>query len=57
MVASYILSFGTEEQKKQWLPGMVSGEIVGALGLTEPGGGSDLKAMRTRARPRRRSTT
>ena len=49
MVASYILSFGTDEQKHQWLPGMVSGDIVGALGLTEPGSGSDLKAMRTRA--------
>lgn len=49
MVASYILSFGTEEQKKKWLPGMVSGETIGALGLTEPGGGSDLKALRTRA--------
>jgi len=49
MVASYILSFGTHEQKQQWLPGMVSGDIVGALGLTEPGGGSDLKALRTRA--------
>jgi alkylation response protein AidB-like acyl-CoA dehydrogenase len=49
MVASYILGFGTDEQKKKWLPGMVSGEIVGALGLTEPGGGSDLKALRTRA--------
>jgi alkylation response protein AidB-like acyl-CoA dehydrogenase len=49
MVASYILSFGSDEQKKRWLPGMVSGEIVGALGLTEPGCGSDLKAMRTRA--------
>lgn len=49
MVASYILSFGTDEQKKKWLPGMVSGQLVGALGLTEPGGGSDLKAMRTRA--------
>jgi acyl-CoA dehydrogenase len=49
MVASYILGFGTEEQKKKWLPGMVSGELIGALGLTEPGGGSDLKAMRTRA--------
>lgn len=49
MVASYILSFGSEAQKKQWLPKMVSGEAVGALGLTEPGGGSDLKAMRTRA--------
>lgn len=49
MVASYILSFGTDEQKKRWLPGMVSGELVGALGLTEPGCGSDLKSMRTRA--------
>jgi alkylation response protein AidB-like acyl-CoA dehydrogenase len=49
MVASYILAFGSEEQKKQWLPKMVSGEVIGALGLTEPGGGSDLKAMRTRA--------
>jgi acyl-CoA dehydrogenase len=49
MVATYILSFGTEEQKKYWLPKMVSGEAVGAIGLTEPGGGSDLKAMRTRA--------
>jgi acyl-CoA dehydrogenase len=49
MVASYILSFGTEDQKKKWLPGMVSGETIGALGLTEPGGGSDLKALRTRA--------
>jgi acyl-CoA dehydrogenase len=49
MVASYILSFGTEEQKKSWLPGMVSGELVGALGLTEPACGSDLKALRTAA--------
>ena len=49
MVASYILGFGTEEQKKKWLPGMVSGEIVGALGLSEPVAGSDLKALRTRA--------
>jgi len=49
MVATYILSFGNEAQKSQWLPKMVSGEIVGAIGLTEPGGGSDLKAMRTRA--------
>ena len=43
MVASYILTFGTEAQKKQWLPKMVSGEMIGSLGLTEPGGGSDLK--------------
>jgi alkylation response protein AidB-like acyl-CoA dehydrogenase len=49
MVASYILSFGTAEQKKRWLPKMVTGDIVGALGLTEPGCGSDLKALRTRA--------
>lgn len=49
MVAPYILSFGTEEQKKTWLPKMVRGEAVGAIGLTEPGGGSDLKALRTRA--------
>lgn len=49
MVASYILSFGTEEQKRKWLPKMVSGECIGALGLTEPGCGSDLKALRTRA--------
>lgn len=49
MVATYILSFGTEEQKKTWLPKMVSGEAIGAIGLTEPGGGSDLKALRTSA--------
>ncbi|HKT73185.1 MAG TPA: acyl-CoA dehydrogenase family protein [Steroidobacteraceae bacterium] len=49
MVATYILSFGTEEQKKTWLPKMVRGEAIGAVGLTEPGGGSDLKALRTRA--------
>jgi acyl-CoA dehydrogenase len=49
MVASYILSFGTADQKRQWLPGMVAGELIGALGLTEPGCGSDLKSLRTRA--------
>jgi alkylation response protein AidB-like acyl-CoA dehydrogenase len=47
MVASYILGFGSQQQKSAWLPKMVSGEIVGALGLTEPGCGSDLKALRT----------
>jgi acyl-CoA dehydrogenase len=49
MVATYILTFGTDEQKKKWLPGMVSGELIGALGLTEPDCGSDLKELRTRA--------
>ena len=45
-----ILRFGTPEQKRRWLPGMAQGEILGAFGLTEPGGGSDVPgAMRTTA--------
>ena len=49
LVATYILTFGTEEQKKHWLPKMVTGEAIGSLGMTEPHAGSDLKAIRTRA--------
>jgi acyl-CoA dehydrogenase len=49
MAAPYIESFGSEEQKRHWLPKMISGEVIGALGLTEPHAGSDLKAIRTRA--------
>ena len=49
MAAAYILNFGSDEQKKQWLPKMASGEVIAALGLTEPGAGSDLKAIRTTA--------
>lgn len=49
LVATYVKSFGTEEQKRQWLPKMVSGEAIGSLGMTEPHAGSDLKAIRTRA--------
>lgn len=49
LVATYILSFGTEEQKRKWLPKMVSGEAIGSLGMTEPHAGSDLKAIKTRA--------
>ena len=49
MVAPYILAAGTEELKQAVLPGMVAGEIIGALGLTEPGAGSDGKEIRTRA--------
>ncbi|WP_449043052.1 acyl-CoA dehydrogenase family protein [Paracoccus sp. (in: a-proteobacteria)] len=49
LVATYILSFGTEDQKRKFLPKMVTGEWIGALGMTEPHAGSDLKAIRTRA--------
>ena len=47
--APYILHIGTEAQKQQWIPKMVSGEVVGAIGMTEPGAGSDLQAIRTSA--------
>jgi len=49
LVATYLLSFGSEEQKRNWLPRMVKGEAIGSLGMTEPHAGSDLKAVRTRA--------
>lgn len=49
IVAPYILDLGSEEQKQKWLPKMVSGEIVGAIGMTEPGAGSDLQGMKTSA--------
>src|SRR5579875_2263235 len=49
LVATYILSFGTEAQKRKFLPKMVSGEWIGSLGMTEPHAGSDLKAIKTRA--------
>ena len=49
MVASYIRSWGTEEQKRYWLPRMASGETIGAIGMSEPSGGSDLQSMTTRA--------
>ena len=49
MVMPYINAFGSEEQKRRWLPAMVRGEVIGALGLTEPQAGSDLKGIRTRA--------
>ena len=50
IVAPYIVAYGTEAQKHKWLPGMVSGELIGVLGLSEPGIGSDLRSMRTTAR-------
>jgi acyl-CoA dehydrogenase len=49
IVAPYILDLGSEEQNQKWLPKMVSGEIVGAIGMTEPGAGSDLQGMKTSA--------
>jgi acyl-CoA dehydrogenase len=49
IVAPYIASFGTDEQKARWLPGCVSGDKILAVAMTEPGAGSDLSAMRSRA--------
>ncbi|MET4161123.1 acyl-CoA dehydrogenase [Marinobacterium sp. MBR-111] len=49
IVAPYIAHIGNDEQKNRWLPGMVSGEVVGAIAMTEPGAGSDLAALRTTA--------
>jgi acyl-CoA dehydrogenase len=50
IVAPYILHYGTEEQKRRWLPKLATGELVGAIAMTEPGTGSDLQAVRTTAK-------
>ncbi|WP_431512357.1 acyl-CoA dehydrogenase family protein [Variovorax sp. DAIF25] len=50
LAAHYILDYGTEAQKQRWLPRLASGELLAGIALTEPGCGSDLKALRTRAR-------
>ena len=49
IVAPYILRYGTESQKQKYLPKMATGEMVGAIAMTEPGAGTDLQAIRTRA--------
>ncbi|MCR6030076.1 acyl-CoA dehydrogenase [Nocardioides sp. zg-579] len=50
VVSKLLLDFGTEEQKERYLPRMATGEVRATMALTEPGGGSDLQAMRTTAR-------
>src|SRR6187549_1814830 len=50
IVAPYILHYGTEEQKKRWLPKLATGEFVGAIAMTEPGTGSDLQGVRASAK-------
>ena len=50
IVAPYILHYGSEEQRRRWLPGICSGELVTAIAMTEPGAGSDLQGVKTTAR-------
>ncbi|MFT4009568.1 MAG: acyl-CoA dehydrogenase family protein [Nocardioidaceae bacterium] len=49
IIVPYLTSLGTEEQKRRWLPGCVTGEIITAIAMTEPGAGSDLQGVRTTA--------
>lgn len=49
IVAHYIGKYGSDDQKSRWLPGLVSGDIIGAIAMTEPGTGSDLQAVKTTA--------
>lgn len=49
IVAPYILHYGSEEQKRRWLPRLASGALIGAIAMTEPGAGSDLRGMRCTA--------
>lgn len=49
IVGHYILAFGTEDQKQRWLPGIASGSVIASIAMTEPGTGSDLQGVRTRA--------
>ena len=50
IIAPYILHYGSQEQKERWLPRMASGELVGAIAMTEPGAGSDLQGVKTTAK-------
>ncbi|HVW42334.1 MAG TPA: acyl-CoA dehydrogenase family protein [Amycolatopsis sp.] len=49
IVAHYLLAYAGEEKKREWLPKFASGEMIGAIGMTEPGTGSDLQGIQTRA--------
>lgn len=49
IVLPYLVDLGTEEQRQRWLPGSCSGELIGAIAMTEPGAGSDLRGLRTTA--------
>jgi len=50
LAVPYVVHMGTQEQKEKWLPGMATGEILGALAMTEPGAGSDLRGIKTTAK-------
>jgi acyl-CoA dehydrogenase len=50
IVAPYIVHYGTEEQRQRWLPRLATGELIGAIAMTEPGAGSDLQGVRTSAK-------
>jgi len=50
IVMPYIVHYGTEEQKRRWLPRLATGELVGAIAMTEPGAGSDLQGVKTTAK-------
>ncbi len=49
IVAPYLLRYGTDEQKQRWLPKLASGEVIGAIAMSEPAAGSDLQAVKTTA--------
>lgn len=50
MAAPYVINFGTDAQKRRWLPGLIDGSLITAVAMTEPDAGSDLRGMKTRAR-------
>ena len=50
IVVPYILNYGSEEQKKRWLPKMATGEMIGAIAMSEPGAGSGVQGIKTSAR-------